>query len=299
MIFDDLMDARLLVEAAKRLGFAEAGRRLGMPAATASRRIARLEDAAGVRLFERTTRKASLTEAGALLVRHAERMLVEAETASAALEAMTSAPQGEVRVAAPVVLGQALLGPVVARFLDAYPDCDVSLDLTNRQVDLIEEGVDVAIRVRDPGDADLIARKLGVASTGLFMGAASQARPASEPADLTDRPVGLAQPEGAPRDRLVLTDQTDAPHTLPIKCRYWTPNPWAMADVLLSSDLVGLLPRIVAEPFVQSGKLQPVLPEYSGPSVEVFAVFASRRLMRPAVRAFIDQLSDMLPERLE
>ena len=295
MIFDDFTDARLLVEAAKRLGFAEAGRRLGMPAATASRRIARLEDAAGARLFERTTRKVSLTEAGALLVRHAERMLAEAETASAALEAMNSAPQGEVRVAAPVVLGQALLGPIVRGFLADHPECDVSLNLTNRQVDLVEEGYDVAIRVRAPGDADLVARKLGTATTGLFADRTQNAIDVTTPTDLAGLQIGLVQPDNAPRDVIALAKPDEPPVSVPIGCHFWTTNPWVMIDAMAGTELIALMPRIVAK---RLNTLRPILEQWSGPSVEVFAVFASRRLMRPAVRAFIDRLADELPKRL-
>lgn len=182
--------------------------------------------------------KVSLTDAGALLVRHAERMLAEAETASAALEAMNSAPQGEVRVAAPIVLGQALLGPLVQAFLSENPDCDVSLNLTNRQVDLVEEGYDVAIRVREPGDADLIARKLGIATTGLYCDRTNAKAELAAPAELAERPLGLVQPDGAPRTSLMLVNSKGESERTPIQCHIWTTNPWVMMDAMAGTDMI-------------------------------------------------------------
>lgn len=288
MIFEDLTDARTLIEVASNLSFAKAGRKLEIPAATVSRRIARLELAANARLFERTTRSVRVTEAGRLLVRHAERMLAEADAASVTLEAMSAQPQGRIRIAAPVILGQAVLGPVIDEFLNVNRDCDVFADFTNRRVDLVEEGFDLVFRVREPGPADLIVRRLGEATTGLYAPNRAQAKQINVPDDLANESVGIIQPSDQTSSSITFTKCDGQSSSVDVDLAFTTTNPWVLLNAMEQRELFAILPRIVGDAPEHADRLVSIMPDWHVHKIEVFAVWASRRLMRPAVRAFID-----------
>lgn len=295
MMFESLADARLLVEVGRYLNFAQAARNLKMPPATVSRRIALLEESIQTKLFERTTRKVRLTEAGEMLTRYAQRILDEADAASSAIEAMQSEPTGEVRLSAPVVLGQGVLGPIVREFLALHPKCRVSVNLTNRQVDLVEEGYDLAIRARQPGNADLMARKLGSAATALYADAVHGTLDIRDPGQIAGRQFALSQPERNTRERLFLSNPKHGRQEVPIVCRMWSTNPWVVCDAIRDTPMIAMLPCLVG---ANDPQLRRVLEGWNGASVDIFAVFVSRRLMRPSVRAFLDLLSDRVPDRI-
>src|SRR5690606_23617047 len=159
----DLNDMLYFAEVVKHGSFAAAGRALGLPKSRLSRRVAKLESGLGVRLLQRTTRKLSLTTAGKLYYRHCSAMCDEAEAAAAAVAQVQTEPRGVIRVVCPVTLAQSAVGPILADYLLKHPMVQVDLSVSNRVVDLVEEGVDVALRVRasieDSGS--LVVKRLG------------------------------------------------------------------------------------------------------------------------------------------
>ena len=159
----DLNDMLFFAEVADRGSFSAAGRALAVPKSRLSRRVADLESRLGVRLLQRTTRKLSLTQAGEIYHRHCVAMREQAEAADEAVAQVQSEPRGTVRVACPVTLVQTTVGPLLPRFLAAHPQVRVEMQVTNRLIDLVEEGVDVALRVRANLDdsSSLVARNLG------------------------------------------------------------------------------------------------------------------------------------------
>jgi len=154
----DLNDVRVFVAVVESEGFSKAAKVLGLPTSTVSRRVARLEQALGVRLLQRTTRKLSLTELGYRYFERCSRVLSELADAGREVEEAQETPRGRVRVTAPVDLSP--VSVLVARFLDRYEHVRVELDLTNRRVDLVEEGYDVALRAGAMPDSSLVAHKL-------------------------------------------------------------------------------------------------------------------------------------------
>ncbi|MEO1106013.1 MAG: LysR substrate-binding domain-containing protein [Pseudomonadota bacterium] len=299
MMFETLADARLLVAAGESPSFAEAGRRMGMPPATVTRRIAAMEGSAGLKLFERSTRHLRLTEAGERMIAHARRLLEEAESAAMSMETLRESLRGWVRVSAPVILGQSLLGDIVGSFIARYADCDVFLDLSNHRVDLVAEGYDVAIRVGPVGDGDLVVRKLGGAGAALYGGTNTGRPPLQTLGDLAGRQVGLLRSLEHRSGTIMLTDGDGAMHAIDVVPRLVTLNPFLLRDVAQSTDLVIVLPRMAAYPDVVASRLRCELPAYAAKQTEVSAVFPSRRLMRPAVRAFIDHIAAELPGKLK
>jgi DNA-binding transcriptional LysR family regulator len=165
----DTNDMLYFAEVVERGGFAAAGRHLGVPKSKLSRRVADLETHLGVRLLQRTTRKLSLTEVGEVYLRHCLAMRDAADAAAEAVEQAQTEPRGTIRVACPVTLAQTTVGPIMALFLERYPLVKVDMRVSNRVVDLVEEGVDVALRVRATLDdsGSLVVKKLGNTNTYL------------------------------------------------------------------------------------------------------------------------------------
>jgi len=160
----DLNDLFYFAKVVECGGFMAAGRKFGLPKSRLSRRVAELESRLGVRLLQRTTRKLALTEVGASYYEHCRAVLAEAEAAEETILRATAEPRGLVRVSCPEMVAKSLLGPALPRFLAANPQVRIWLDTTGRRVDLIEEGIDVALRVRSviEESASLVARSLGV-----------------------------------------------------------------------------------------------------------------------------------------
>ena len=302
MILADFTDARILVELRDCLSFAEVARRLHLPPATVSRRVMRMETRAGLRLFDRTTRSVNVTEAGDIAAGHAEQIIAEAGAVDLSFERMRDTPAGTVRLSTPVIFGQAILGPIATEFLRAYPSCDLSVDLSDRHVDLIEENYDVTVRVGPPNDEALVVRSLGTVCAGLYRsrgGLAGRSAAPTTPEDLPAVPMGLLHGGTGRQPELTLVSATGDTRRVLVKPRLVCLNPWLLREAALSSDLVVVLPDIIAKTDVEDGRLQRVLPGWLARRVPVHLAFTSRRLVRPAVRAFIDLASERIRHALK
>lgn len=181
----DLNAAVVFVRVVEHGGFTAAAAALGVPKSTVSRSVKRLEEELGARLLQRTSRAVRLTEAGRGYFETASRALAGLEEAAAAVHDEQASPRGVVRVTAAPDVGAALLAPIVARFVRAHPGVRVELLLTSRMVDLVQEGVDLAVRMGKLRDSSLVVRPLGTIGGGLFASKAYLAR-AGAPARLSD-----------------------------------------------------------------------------------------------------------------
>ncbi|NNG22988.1 LysR family transcriptional regulator [Telluria aromaticivorans] len=291
----DLNDMVFFAEVVDRGGFAPAGRSLGVPKSRLSRRISELEARLGVRLLQRTTRKLSLTEAGEIYHRHCIAVREEAEAANEAVARVQSEPRGTVRVTCPVNLAQTTLGPILPRFIAAHPQVRLEMQVTNRVVDLVQEGVDVALRVRfNPDDSgSLVVKNLGRTS---FVLVASP--------ELLERVGTPVSPEDLHRVPTVAMSALDGRTSWPLAGPGGSDfelqhRPVYTADDLLMLKLAVLqgtgmtaLPDYMCIDEVRRGLLRPVLPGWAPSSMQVLAVFPSRRGMVPAVRRFLDFLGE-------
>ena len=289
----DLNDLYFYVQVVDHGGFAPAARALGLPKSRLSRRIIELETRLGVRLLQRSTRRFAVTEIGQEYYRHCVAMLVEASAAQEAIDRSRSGPQGLIRVSCPPALVCFAIGRMVARYMAANPRVAIELDSTSRRVDVIGEGIDVAIRVRFPPleESDLIARALGASPQRLVAapGLVSALEPLRPP-DLAALPSLSLGP--LHREHVwELHGPEDAQVRIPYKPRLVTDD---MAQLLYAAiAAVGIvqLPTIVADEHVASGALVDLLPAWTAASGMVQAVFPSRRGLLPSVRTFIDFLA--------
>lgn len=291
---EDLNDLYYFAQVVEHAGFAPAGRALDMPKSKLSRRIANLEERLGVRLIQRSTRHFSVTEIGQAYYRHCVAMMVEAEGAAEVIERNRSEPQGVVHLSCPTALLNFWVGSMLTRFMLKYPLVELHIESSNRQVDLIQEGIDIALRVRFPPleSSDLVMKVLGNSTQCLVASPTLAARlPQSVvPADLVDLP---SLHWGSPlRDYSWQLDGPDmASANVRHKPRMVTDDLIALRQAALAGVGVVHLPSVVVRADLQQGNLINVLPEWAPKTGLVHAVFPSRRGLLPSVRTLLDFLA--------
>ena len=156
----DIQDMRIFARVAVVRNLSAVGAELGLTPGTISKRVQALEDHLGVRLFDRTTRSIRITEEGNILLGHVEHILAEIEAAKAAVGDKVSSPKGRLKISAPAALGRRFIAPAICSFMRRYPDITINIDLTDRMVNLHDDGYDVAIRTGILSDSALIAKQL-------------------------------------------------------------------------------------------------------------------------------------------
>lgn len=278
-------DLALFARVVEAGGFTAASRNVGAPQTTISRRIAKLERELGVRLLERTTRKVSVTEVGRRIYQNARRIIEEAEGAQAVAATMRDEPAGLIRVSAPVVFGQHLLAPALSAFLGANPKVKVQLDLTGRQVDLVEESIDVAVRIGPLLPSSLIRRRIMWANAAYFANA--------EIAVGIDRPDALhkahwlhaGNEHGTVEWKLLDAESLEEKHSFAKEPRVTSSD----VETLISCAKAGLGVAVLPE-FAVPRTLKRVLPSFVSRQVEINALSPSHKSITPAVRSFLDYL---------
>src|SRR5690606_19508137 len=274
----------------RHMSAAKAAREMGLTPSGVSRVVSRLEERLGVRLLQRTTRKVSLTEEGAVF--HARTMQILNDLADAEAEMRRSAvqPRGNLRITAPVVFGRLHLSPLLSKLLERHPELGVDLQLVDRFVDLIDEGLDLAIRVGTLPDSRLIARRLCANRRVLVASPAYVARRGfpTLPEELSEHECLLFTGFSRPREwRLV---GPDGPLSVTVSGRVSTNNVDARCDAAFSGPGVTMGATLHAWPYLRSGELVRVLPDYEFAHSAIFAVFPSARQLSTKVRAMVDFL---------
>ena len=298
----DLNDLLFFAEVVDRGGFAAAGRALNLPKSKLSRRVAELEARLGVRLLQRTTRKLSLTQAGEIYHRYCVAMREQAEAADEAVAHVQTEPRGTVRITCPLTLAHTTIGPLLPRFLAAHPQVRIEMQVANRVVDLVEEGVDVALRVRSNLDdsGSLVARNLGE-TKGVLVASPQLLQRFGAPHDvesLRNLPtVAMSAADG--RASWHLLGPRGAAFELQHHPVYTADDLFTLKFAVLQGTGMCVLPDYLCSEELRHGALVPVLPGWAPRVGMVLAVFASRRGMVPAVRRLIDFLAaNVVGERI-
>jgi len=288
----DLNDLYYFAAVVDHGGFSAAARALGIQKSRLSRRIILLEERLGARLFNRSSRRFSVTEIGREFYERCVAMIVEAEAAEQVVAQVRAEPRGVIRMSCPTTLLSFQFGELVTRFMMQNPGIQVHLESTNRRVDVIAEGFDLAIRVRFPPiePTDLVMRRLDESTQCLVAAPALIVGEVGSPADLSGLPsVDLDRPNRVHTWELHHAEGQVA--TVPLSPRLVTDDLSVLRDAALAGVGVVQLPTIIVWDDVRAGRLVHLLPDWQPATGIVHAVFPSRRGLLPSVRALVDFLA--------
>lgn len=285
-----LNDMALFVEVVKAKGFRSAAEAVGMPNSTVSRRINGLEKAIGLRLLHRTTRKIELTEAGQIYFERCKRIVDEARLAHEQLGEMVAQPGGVLRASLPVDFAVTYLAPLIAEFAHLYPAITFDFDLTSRRADLVSDPFDVAIRMGESEDSQLIARPLASLTPYLYASPNYLER-AGEPC----RPADLQQHEclGILKAGTWTLHSGKRASTVPVGGRFALNNVGMIRRLATLDWGIVLLPEEVVADEVASAKLRRILPDWRGAPTNVYAI-TETRLLPAKTQRFIEFLRERL-----
>lgn len=291
-MLDRIIAARVFIETVERGSATAAANALGMSRAMASRYLTAMEDWAGTRLLHRSTRHMSLSPAGETALARC-RELIEVADGISGQATDTGMPQGELRVAMPGALADAIFLPMLRDFAERYPKVSIDLQVTDRIVDLVQDRIDVSLRITGSLDRAVIARRLGNV-VSVLCGAPALLSKVGMPADpesLSDLPCVAYAQFGGKTWSLSGPDRTT-------KVEISGPLQTNEAYLLLRGALEGIgivmLPTFVAAPHIARGNLVRVLPDWQPAPLSLFALYASRRNLPAGTRAFIDYVAEMI-----
>jgi DNA-binding transcriptional LysR family regulator len=286
----DLNELLVFAKVVQAGSFTAAAAALRMPKSTVSRKVSELEERVGAQLLQRTTRKLRLTEVGRAYFERCARVVAEAEQAEEVVTRMQSAPHGLLRVTAP--LNFPLLGPLAAGFLARYPEVQLEMLCSDRRVDLVAEGFDVAVRAGTLTDSTLIARKLGsLQRVAVAAPAYVEARGAPrKPADL-ERHDCLVFSGGRETNLWALQSGGRAV-TVAVRARMVVNDFDMLHAAALAGAGVTMLSAHTCADDLATGRLQRILPGWNSPGTPLHAVYPGSRHLSPKVGAFVDFLRE-------
>jgi DNA-binding transcriptional LysR family regulator len=271
--------------------FARAAERLGMSTSAVSRQVADLEAHLDARLLNRTTRRLSLTESGQAFFERCVQLLADLEEAEEAVTAAAVVPRGTLKLTCSITFGNRHLAPAIAAFAAKHPQVRFEIELSDRAVDIVDEGIDLAIRIGDIGSQALIGRRIG--STQLVCCAApaylaAHGTPAT-PDDLAQHAC-LTYEYSSAGNIWHFRDADGRAHTVKVAGPAHANNGQMQAALAAEGMGIAFEPDFIVAPLTRAGRLVAILPDFRPPSSPIFAVYPSRRHLSAKVRAFVDYL---------
>jgi DNA-binding transcriptional LysR family regulator len=278
--------------------FIGAARALDMPKSTISAKLTSLEKRLGVTLIRRTTRKLHITDGGEAYYNQCLKALAQIMAAEEQVTQNQSAPHGQLRLTAPVELGAAILPPVIEEFSRIYPDVNLDIILTDRAVDLVEEGIDIGIRAGHLRDSSLISKRLGTIYFAPFASAKYLRRnkEPKTPKDLEGHCVITFSPLGSEEWQLVSQREKQ---TVQIKKRLVTNDLHLIKALTVSGMGISLIPTFLCYQEAKTGKLIRVLENWRSETRPVHFVYPAQKYVSPKIKAFIDVATGLLKKHLE
>lgn len=305
----DLNDVAVFVRVVEHAGFAKAARELGVPTSTLSRAVARLESATGTRLVHRNTRNVTPTSEGQAFYAEVSPAVLSLRNAARGVNGHEREPRGLLRISAPNDIGSTFLAGLVTAFTERYPHVDVNVALSIRQVNLVQEGFDVALRASDKlNDSSLVARKAGELEGELYAspGYLSARGAPATPDDLDQHRCILFRPNDG--EVTWVLDGPDGSVERRVRGRIGGDDFLFVRAAALSGAGIAMLPRIVARDDVHGGRLVRVLPNHTLHGAALYVVYAAARTLPTKIVAFRDFVlqsctgaarANVLPERRE
>lgn len=298
MSTDRFQAISVFVKVVEQGGFARAAEKLDLSTSAVSRQVAELESRLGARLLNRTTRRVSLTEAGQAFYEKSLQLLADLEEAEAIATLATAKPRGTIKLTASINFGMRHLSPAVGAFQREYPEVLFDVNLSDRFVDLVEEGLDLAIRIGDLGNPSLVAKRIGQ------MRLIACASPAYlERHGTPTHPDELARHnclvyEYAPvKGVWRFLDAEGAEIRVKIAGSVHSNNGDMLAAIAAEGVGITFEPDFIVAPLIASGKLAPILGNFSSPPAGIYAVYPSRRHLSAKVRTFVDFLAARFADR--
>lgn len=284
----NLNDLGIFVQAVEHGSFAAAGRRLGMPKSTISKRVAELEATLGTRLIHRTSRSFSLTDLGCDFFEHARASIIEAENAETIVRTRLGEPSGTVRLTTSVPTAQFILAPLLDQLAERYPKVLLSLHVTDRFVDIVQEGFDIAIRSHQKPlpDSALVQQRMAVHDFHVVAAPDyldRHGRP-NRPEDLANFGAIVANPTDTPW-RLQAADGT--PAVVPVNAVMAADEPFVLLKAACAGIGLTVLPTSVCAPAIADGTLERVLPDWTAGQITTTILMPHRRGQLPSVRAVV------------
>ncbi len=275
--------------------FSRAAERLGLSTSAVSRQVSELEAHLGVRLLNRTTRRLSLTEAGQSFYEHSVQLLSDLEDAEASVRVAAVEPKGTLRITCGVSFGTRYLAPALAEFSALHPGLLLDLDLSDRVVDLVEDGFDLAIRIGNIGSQGMVSKRLGWTQIVCCAAPAylqRRSQPILAPADLAQHECLSYTNVGMPNTwQFEGKDGRDSRVSVRIPPRHRANNGQVLASLAVQGMGVVYEPDFIVAHEIRAGQLLPLLPDHRPPRSPIAAVYPSRRHLSAKVRSFVDFLA--------
>ncbi|MGH8503766.1 MAG: LysR substrate-binding domain-containing protein [Gammaproteobacteria bacterium] len=270
--------------------FTKAAEQLGLSRAVASKSVSRLEARLGARLLNRTTRRLSLTEAGATLYEGSHSALGRIEEAEIEIAQLQTEPRGMLKVSVPMTFGILHIAPALPAFLEGHPGITLEMRMDDRIVDLVDEGFDLAIRISSLADSTLVARRLAPCRFAVCGSQAYFDRRGvpQTPDDLRAHNCIIYVYQPSPNVWRFSSPDDDKEISMPVRGNLRVNNGIAQRDAALQGLGITVSPTFIVGELFSEGLLLPVLTDYSPPEVSVYAVYPQRKYLSPKVRAFIE-----------
>jgi DNA-binding transcriptional LysR family regulator len=294
---DTLDGMRTIVAAVETGSFTAASERLGFSKALVSKYVGEVESRLGVRLFNRSTRRLALTEAGRSYYDQAIPLLEEFTALVDNVTGEQAAPRGLLRVSVPVTFGEMKLSPLIPRFLEQNPDMQVDLQMSDRMIDMLEEGIDVVIRIGGVDDSSLIAKH--IKSLPLILCASpdyldKHTYPTS--ADCLGKHNCIIDSNFRIGKHWPIVSPDGRTSSIEVNSRVAANSPRAVKEIAVAGGGIGMIPRFIIEKELDEGVLTEVLPGFSTLEFGLFAIYPHRRYLSRKVRCFIDFLVEEFRE---
>ena len=292
----DLNDTLIFVKVVEHGSFTVAARSLGLPKTTVSRKLRDLENRLGARLLNRTTRRLALTEAGTVYFDHSKRIAGQLDEAESAVHQLEGSPRGWLRVTAPYTLSETTLTPTLLEFRQLYPDVHLDITLTNDPLDLLENQIDVALRVGPLADSTLVARRLAVYTNQIFASEGYLERYGEPvvPEDLQHHRALVASTDRRGQRYCWHLDDGERKEEFEVKPVLIANDPFVGLAMLGADQGLMLANEVMVKYCMKFSNVRRVLAAWKGPDMELNALFLGGRVLSPKIRAFVDFMAEQM-----